>query len=149
MTSNVNARTIRQLQMMAAKLQNNQSYMAWVLFTYQKQERISINKLVEAFNTNDEFLAKLALCKKPNTQSKSFREQINQISQYTGIDTFLLVKIIRQVESVEQLSSIPNDEIQQTSKAIQFGFAAARDKEESSNENGRASEKGNDDVAEE
>ncbi len=130
MTNDIDARTLRQLQLMATKFQDDSAYMAWIISVYQKQEKLSSHKLIEVLHTTDETLARLALCKRPDTNSKDFGKQVAQISDYTKIDLLLLLKMIRQVESLIAFSSNVDVNSDVISNATKFNFAAARDRDE-------------------
>jgi len=148
MTNNIDTRTLRQLQLMVTKIQDNPAYMAWIISTYQKQEKFSVHKLIEVLHTTEETLAKLALCKRPDTNSKDFGKQVAQISEYTKIDLLLLLKMIRRVESVITLSNNGGVNSDVISDATKFNFAAARDRKDeySTQENTHGAED-EDDVA--
>src|SRR5260221_10256027 len=105
MTNDIDTRTLHQLQLMMTKLQDNPAYMVWIIRAYQKQEKFSTNKLIEVLQTTEEILAKLALCKRPDTNSKDFSKQVKQLSEYTKIDSLLLMEMIRRVESVMAISN--------------------------------------------
>jgi hypothetical protein len=130
MTNKPDARTFRQLKLMATKLQNDPTTMAWIIGTYQKQERLSWDKISRVLRTTEDGLVKLALCKRPNTNSGDFKQQLAQLAAYTNIDLVLLTNMIRQVETVTVLSgkARTNNVTGQTS--TQLGFSAARDKSE-------------------
>jgi len=148
MNNDIDTHTLHQLQRIGTKFQDDPAYMAWLISAYQKQERISANKLVELLNTTEEALAKLALCKRPDTSSKDFSKQVAQISKYTKIELLFLLKMIRQVESVIALSNNEDVNSDVISSATKFNFAAARDKEEEYPPKENASEsKDEDDVA--
>lgn len=146
MTTDIDTRTLHQLQLMATKFQDNPAYMAWIISAYQKQEKFPTYKLIEILDTTEETLAKLALCKRPDTNSKDFSKQISHISEYTKIDLPLLLKMIRQVESVIALSSNVGINSDVISNAAKLNFAAARDRNEeySNQENTSDAEDGND-----
>lgn len=147
MTTDFTVRNLHQLQIMATKLQSDPSYMAWVINTYQKQERFSLSKLIEVLQVNEEILAKLALCKRPITNSKEFHKQVHQISEYINIEPFQLVKIIRQVESVITLSGKPDLNAGEIRNLAQLGVAAARDKIEDHSSDKTDYKEDDDDVA--
>ncbi len=150
MTNKPDARTLHQLRLMVTKLQNDPTTMAWIMSTYQKQERLSWDKLSNILGTTEDALVKLALCKRPDTNSSDFSQQVVQLAQYTNIDLVLLTNMIRHVESVTVLSgkTVTNTVTGQTS--AQLGFSAARDKREGSTTNEDTDEAGeSDDVADE
>ena len=128
MTSSLSERTLRQIQNMARKLQDNPSYMAWIIFKFQKQEKLSMLNLVNILGANEESLAKLALCKRPDSNSSEFGKQIRQISEHTSIDPLILARLIRQSESVTALGGNRSVNPELKARASQLGLAAARDR---------------------
>ena len=148
MTNDIDTRTLRQLQLMVTRFQDDPTYMAWIISAYQKQEKFSAHKVIEVLHTTEETLAKLALCKRPDTSSKDFRKQVAQISEYTKIDLLLLSEMIRRVESVIALSNNVDVNSDVISNATKFNFAAARDRKDeySTQENTHGAED-EDDVA--
>ncbi len=144
MTNKPDARTLHQLRLMATKLQNDPTTMAWIITTYQKQESLSLDKLSRVLNTTEDALVKLALCKRPNTNSSDFSQQVAQIAQYTNIDLVLLTNLIRQVESVVAFSEKANTSNAAGQTSAQLGFSAARDKSD-----GSAIDENTDEIGEE
>ena len=148
MTNDIDTRTLHQLQLMVTKFQDDPAYMAWIISAYQKQEKFSAYKLIEVLHTTEETLAKLALCKRPDTNSKDFGKQVAQISEYTKIDLLLLLKMIRRVESVTALSNNEGVNSGVISNATKFNFVAARDRnEEHSTQDNTNGAEDEDDVA--
>src|SRR5687767_8871304 len=97
-------RSLEQLSALVKRLEKDPKYMAWILASYQRQEKISENKLLEKLQISHETLLRLALCISPNTESIEFHEHVRKISSYCNIDGLLIVNIIRQVESLHALS---------------------------------------------
>ena len=128
MTPSLSERTLRQIQNMARKLQGNPSYMAWIIVKFQKQEKMSTLNLVNLLGANEESLAKLALCKRPDSNSSEFSKQIRQISEHTSIDPLILARLIRQSESVTALAGKRSANLELKASAPQLGLAAARDR---------------------
>jgi hypothetical protein len=124
-------RTLEQLQMLSWRLRTDSRYMAWILTTYQIQERISDQKLKELLELSTLSFVRLSLCKRPNGNSPDFWMKVSQIAQYVSIDPVRLANIIRQVESLDELSKMP-DSITNEKPAVSFKsglLAAARDRE--------------------
>lgn len=118
-----------QLRLLATRLKENHDFLAWTLSTYQQKEHIDDERLIAHLKTTPEMLVRLALCKCPNPNSSAFASQIREISAYTNIDPIDLAYIIRQVDSLEILSKIPNKESPQAVGRLASGLlAAARDK---------------------
>src|SRR5512133_3973317 len=99
MTDKPDARTLHQLKLMMTKLQNDPRTMAWIISTYQKQERLSWDKISNILRTTEDSLVRLALCKRPNSNSGDFSQQVARLAQYANIDLILLTNMIRQVET--------------------------------------------------
>jgi hypothetical protein len=150
MADKPDARTLHQLRLMATKLQNDPTTMAWIIGTYQKQEHLSWDKISSVLKTTEDVVVKLALCKRPNTDSSDFGRQVTQLAQYTNTDLVLLVNMIRHVESVAVLSSRASTSDMAGQKSVQLGFSAARDKSVSSSTDENADKTGEEgDVADE
>ena len=128
MISNMSVRTLHQIQTMASILQNNCSYMAWIIVKVLKQEKLSMLNLVNILGANEESLAKLALCKRPDSNSSEFSKQIQQISEHTSIDPLILARFIRQSESVIALAGKRSTNPELKVSSSQLGLAVARDR---------------------
>jgi hypothetical protein len=101
------------MRKLAERLNSNSSYMAWVLKTYQKQERASEAKVLEVLNTTINMLYRLAICKRPDTNKPDFAYEILQVAKYTSIDPMRLANFIRQVESLEVFGVLPSAQEQE------------------------------------
>lgn len=124
-----------QLTGLARRLQNNPDFMAQVLTTYQKQERLSDQALVTYLDTTAKMLTRLALCKTPSLNSPEFAKQVRQIAAYTEIEAGRIANIVRQVENLQTLASRPETDVRTETTAHQLQLskgllAAARDRTE-------------------
>jgi hypothetical protein len=119
---------------LAVRLEADTRFMANVLHKYQRQERLSRDEIIKRFKISNEQFAQLALCKRPNTEAEDFALQIRKISNVTGVNTSIIVGIIRQVESLEALLRQPNVEETTVSNRQTIphhgALATARDREE-------------------
>jgi len=150
MTNELDARILHQLRLMADKLQDDPTTMSWIINAYQRQEKLSFHKLSILLKTSEAALTRLALCKRPDTDSEDFGSQVEQIASYTEINLILLTNLIRQVESVTVFSGKPNVNRATSQNPAQLRFSAARDKSERSRLKEDANEMENkDDVADE
>lgn len=132
MSSNVS----RQMSSLARRLRDNPNFMARVLAGYQEQERLGDDALAEHLHTTPTALARLALCKRPDSSSPQFADQVRQIATYTNIDAAQLANMVRQVDSLEKLSELPRIYAPEEADALQGGLqpgllAVARDRSES------------------
>ena len=75
--------------------------MAYVLTTYQRQERLSDDALSQYLNATPAAMPRLALCKRPASDSPQFADQIRQIADYAGVDAVQLANMVRQVSSLD------------------------------------------------
>jgi hypothetical protein len=109
--------------------------MASILATYQSQERLDEIELAHRLSIDVTQVPRLALCKRPLSESSGFAEQVRQIASYTGSDQTALAQIIRQVDALEQLHDLPATDIVETEErhlpSPSGLMAAARDREES------------------
>lgn len=131
----ISGQTLDQLSMLAHRLSNDPSYIAWVLRSFQNQERMSDQQLEERLRISPRMLTRLALCKRPDSNSPDFGQQITKISRYVAIDPTDLAKMIRQVESLEALRNIPDKTVKENLTSFKSGLlAAARDRENNDEE---------------
>jgi hypothetical protein len=93
---------------LAARLEADTGFMANILHKYQRQEQLSRDELIQRFELTNEQFAQLALCKRPDTEAENFALQVRKISEVTGVNTNVIVGIIRQVESLEALLRQPS-----------------------------------------
>ena len=122
--------------------------MAYVLATYQRQERLSDDALVRYLDTTPATIPRLALCKRPASDSPQFADQIRRIADYTGVDVAHLANMVRQVSSLEKLAErpdVPHSEEKAGVRQVQLQprlLAAARDRSESDDDLPMASDDG-------
>src|SRR5712692_9972448 len=100
----------RQLAILAQRLAEHPDFMASVLRAYRQQENLSDEAFAAYLRTNTAMLVRLALCKRPKSNSPQFAQQVRQIAEYTQTDTAALAMIVRQVESLEALQTRPAPE---------------------------------------
>lgn len=125
----------KQLAGLASRLQNDPAFMASILAAYQKQERLSDETLAAQLKSTPEMMVRLALCKRPESTSSRFADQVRQIAAYTNLDAAQLAQIIRQVDSLAKLSERPKAPQSEATSAKTVRFypgllAAARDRTE-------------------
>lgn len=105
-----------------------------VLHRFREQENLTEQAVIHQLRTTRAMLARLALCRLPNSDSPEFVSQMRQIGAFTKIDVELLMRILRQVEAIDVLSSPRNivkleRPIEEIS-SLESGFlAAARDRD--------------------
>jgi len=80
-------------------------------------------------------VSRLAVCKRPDSSSARFAEQVRELADYSLIDEARLAGILRQVEAIEKLAGRPmtlsTAELEKQSGPSPVGFlAAARDRYE-------------------
>jgi hypothetical protein len=134
--TSVSSRVTGQLLGLAHRLRDDPGFMAYVLATYQRQERLSDDALSQYLNATPATMPRLALCKRPTSDSPQFADQIRQLADYTGVDAMQLANMVRQVSSLEKLVRHSNaaDSKERASTwqtQLQPGLlAAARDRSE-------------------
>jgi len=111
----VSLRVTKQLSGLVRRLRDNPDFMAFVLAAYQRQERLSDDALAKYLNTTPAMLPRLALCKRPASNSPQFADQVRQIAAYTDIDAAKLANMVRQVDTLEKLAEQP--EVLESEKA--------------------------------
>ena len=139
------------LARLAKKMQGNPEYLSSVLSAYQQQERLTDGELAHRLSLDESQLPRLALCKRP--KADKFSEQVRQIAAYTGADVAALAQVIRSVEVLQQMRSMPPVELPATGTQVAparlaGSLAAARDREEPSDEQKPEGEPPDDDKPE-
>jgi hypothetical protein len=132
-----NPETNRHLARLAHKLRGNAGYLSNVLFAYQQQEHLTDDALAHRLSLDPSQLPRLALCKRPQTDR--FAEQVSQIAAYTGANEAALAQMIRHVDALQQLRTMPPieesaAEPRVASAPISGLLAAARDHEKPADE---------------
>lgn len=105
-----------------------------VLHRFRQQENLTEQDVIYQLCTTRAMLARLALCRLPNSNNPEFVAQMRQIAAFTKIDVEILTRILRQVEAIEALSRPQNvvrlERQTEDASSLESGFlAAARDRE--------------------
>lgn len=100
------------------KVEEDKHFMAFYLKRYGEFENMNNETLSSMLNCSLSDFYKLSLCKIPESNSISFIEQLNVISNYTGIAILSINKVIKRVNSIITLSD----------NSTNTFLAAARDK---------------------
>lgn len=109
------------LARLAQRLSANPIFMGYVLAAYAAQENLSEDALAQQLGISRENFVKLAICKRPPATQPDFAGRVRRIAAYIEADAAQLAFILRQVNSLENLTSFPTS---------QSGWlAAARDRE--------------------
>ena len=118
----VSAKAGKYLAGLARRLKDNPNFMGYVLAVYQAQERMDDSALAEHLDTTLDMLSRLALCKRPETISVEFADQVRQIATYINADPVMLANVVRQVDSLEELAKRPKA---LDSKGLKLSFQAS------------------------
>jgi len=124
------------LKALAHKLRGNPRYMAYVLDAYRRQETLSDEELAETLGTLPELVVRLEICLCPDADSPGFAEQVSELADFSLTDEAQLAGILRQVNSLEKLASLPAAVAEVEARAdapsgLNWGLlAAARDRED-------------------
>ncbi|HZQ09245.1 MAG TPA: hypothetical protein VFD70_21895 [Anaerolineae bacterium] len=129
----------RLLAHLAERVRDNPAFMANVLMRYQQLEKMDENALAAYLQTNALGVVRLKLCRRPESGAR-FAEQVRQIAAYANADVAHVAQVIRYVESIDAFAARPtgqlSDETARRSNPKWSGaVAAARDREESDQEN--------------
>ena len=120
---------------LARRLRNDPRYMAYVLAEYQTQEKLTDEDLWLELGAVPLLAARLSLCKRPDTESLDFAEQVREIADFSLVDEAKLAHVLRQVDAVEKLAGRPAS-LSAPEVAGQHALpgllAAARDRDEES-----------------
>ena len=105
-----------------------------VLHRFREQENLSEQDVIRQLRTTRAMLARLALCRLPNSDSPEFVPQMRQIGAFTKINVERLMRVLRQVEAIDALSGPRNvvrlERPVKEIPSLESGFlAAARDRD--------------------
>ena len=95
------------LAALARRLRNDPRYMSYVLAVYQQQEDLMDEDLAQELGTLPSLVSRLAVCKRPDSSSAQFAEQVRELADYTLIDEAQLASVLRQVDAFEKLAGRP------------------------------------------
>jgi len=95
------------LAALARRLRNDPRYMAYVLAVYQRQEELMDDELAQELGTLPPLVVRMAICKRPDSSSPQFAEQVRELADYTLTDAAQLAGVLRQVDAIETLASRP------------------------------------------
>lgn len=122
------------LSNLAAGLENDPAFMAYVLARYCQFEGLDKEALANELGIPSFLLARLALCRRPDSDSPDFAGEITEIADFVLADETKLAGIVREVDSLDALGSAV---IEGETEAIISGnpfsagiLAAARDRSE-------------------
>jgi hypothetical protein len=110
------------LQGMAERLRNDPDFMAKTLRLYKQQEDCDDEEVARELETSQSILLRLALCKRPDSTAQ-IDAQVQQLSDYTGIEATTLSRLIKQVE---EFTTLPESEGRPTQKWLAFIRSAIR-----------------------
>ena len=99
---------LSQLAALAVRLRANQAYMAWALGEYGREEHLGEDEVASVLGLDPTMFTRLALCRRPDSTRPDFGQQVQQIAEYTGMDAAVLAALLRQVESVSALATLPS-----------------------------------------
>jgi hypothetical protein len=92
--------TIKLLSEIAGRLSNSDNFMAHALQLYQQSAGLNNQDLAQELGTSQSTVLRLALCKRPESGTRAFACQVQQIADYTGINIEQIFAILEQVEAV-------------------------------------------------
>ncbi len=99
------------LARLARSARERPTLLASLLFAYQEQEGLDESGLAAFLGCDADALPKLALCRRPRQQIPAFREDIERIAQYAGVNPLSLMKLVRAVETraaLQQAADVPS-----------------------------------------
>ena len=89
----------------AERASRDDFFIGSILNQYMAIHCLDRTKMARELSCSGAQLSKLALCRVPHHESKSFRAEVESISNYTGISPLHLGKLIREVQSTRALET--------------------------------------------
>lgn len=115
---------IKLLELANKQIASNEGFLAYVLNQYSEIEHVTTEAIMEMLECNIEGYYKLGLCKAPITTHANYITELSKVTDYIGISTMPLNKIIRRVDTIMQLRNSNTESY----------LMAARDKNKKSND---------------
>lgn len=109
----------------------DEKYQAHSLMAYMQSKCFEWADLAKELNCDEENLLKLALCRRIDTKSSNFGEMLQTISNYTGIDAFMLANVLKKAAF---LAIFPTEKEARILPLNNTYLAAAREKNDTPSE---------------
>ena len=126
--------TDKVLVQLARSLRHDPRFMSHALATHFRQDELDVVPLVEELGISHDLLIRLALCRRPDSTSEEFANQVREIADYTLTDEVQLASLLRQVDALEKFAQLegssPDVAFETRSLPIMGVLAAARDRGE-------------------
>jgi len=119
---------------LAGKLRHDRRFMSYALASFQHQEELDIEQLADSLRIPPVLLLRLALCRRPNSESEQFAQQVREVADYTLTDEGQLANLLRQVEAIEKLRELERTTLNSAGESLTGLLAAARDHAEGEDE---------------
>lgn len=122
------------LVQLARSLRHDPRFMSHALATHYRQDELDVIPLAEDLGISHDLLIRLALCRRPDSTSEEFANQVREIADYTLTDEAQLASLLRQVDTLEKFAqlegSAPDMAFEPRSLPVTGVLAAARDRDE-------------------
>jgi hypothetical protein len=128
---------------LAQRASHMPDFFGFLLSAFQQKEDLTTNKLTKFLGVRPQLLPRLALCRRPKSDSPDLADQISEIARFTETSPDILLTVLRRVEALEALAAhnkiVPIDEAKaKSTREGQPGLlAAARDCEPKSRSRSR------------
>lgn len=122
------------LVQLARSLRHDPRFMSHALATHYRQDELDVIPLAEDLGISHALLIRLALCRRPDSTSEEFANQVREIADYTLTDEAQLASLLREVDALEKFAqlegSAPDMAFEPRSLPVTGVLAAARDRSE-------------------
>lgn len=111
----------KMLNILYNKVSIDPQYFAWYFKRYMEFENKKLDELLDQLSTDEIGYYHIALCKAPNGSGKDFTNSLNTVSDFTKINIFPLLQIVRSVDNMVAFKENPD--------AVSSTLMAAREKD--------------------
>lgn len=119
---------------LAKRLRHDPRSMSYALANHYRQDELDVVPMAESLGISTDLLIRLALCKRPDSASEEFANQVREIADYTLTDEAQLASLLRQVDALEKFAELGGSAPDMASKPrplpLTGVLAAARDRGE-------------------
>jgi hypothetical protein len=119
-------------------------FLGHVISIYAKKFKLTKDEIAKRLGCSKDALPRLFLCRCPKSEDSSFIEDIQRIAEFVGADSISLLKLLREAEAISAL--VRSEDL---SGKNQGYLAAARDREEISEQEQGENDKNTDQESQE
>ena len=96
------------LRLAAERAADEPSFFAYVLREYRAMFSLDQRSLARKLGCTVDDMTRLALCRKPDLSAPKWSEDLEKVANYVRVDAVLLLNILREVDSLAVMKTVPS-----------------------------------------